>query len=222
MFTPTEPLPPRLEVLPRDPRGYPIPWFVAEVTKDGTTTRDFRVMDPHKFTLAVKQRRCWACGQPLGRFLAFCIGPMCVITRTISEPPSHLECLHWSVRNCPFLVNPKFTRNHDDLPEGVEEPAGLGIMRNPGVACVWVTRSYEIFRPPSRAPGQTSLPLITIGDPHQVEWWREGRRATRAEVEASITGGIPTLMAAAKADGEFAVQMLGKQYDAAAALWPQE
>lgn len=222
--SPLDPLPPRLEVLPKDPRGYPVPWFVAEVPGiDGRPpTYDFRVMDPEKFVQAVKHRRCWICGQPLGRWLVFSIGPMCTITRTISEPPGHLECAHWSVKNCPFLVNPKFTRNVEGLPANVDEPAGIGLMRNPGVMCLWITRSYEVFKPPHRAKGQTPLPLITIGDAQSVEWWREGRPATRAEVEASISGGIPTLLAAAKADGPFAVEMMGKQYEAAAALWPQE
>lgn len=213
-----EPLPARLQLLPKDPRGYPVPWFVAKVND----RYDFRVMDPEKFAAAVKHRRCWTCGAALGKWLAFVIGPMCAITRTISEPPSHRECAEWSIRNCPFLANPRFVRDHAELPEGVHEPAGFGLMRNPGIAVLWITRSYEVFRPPYRRAGQTGLPLITVGEPESVTWWREGRPASRAEVDASINGGLPSLLEAAKVDGPFAVEALGKQYERAAALFPQE
>jgi hypothetical protein len=211
-----ETLPPRLRKLPVDARGYPVPWFVAWIDgPDGPeTVPEFRAMDARKFRRAVMERLCWVCGEPLGRWLAFPIGPMCTITRTISEPPSHRECAEWSVRNCPFLAQPRMVRRVDDLPEDIGAPAGLAILRNPGVMCLWITRSYELF---DDGHGKK---LITIGAPDSVAWWREGRAATRAEVEESVTSGFPTLLAAAKADGPFAVDALGRQYAAAEALFP--
>lgn len=211
-----ETLPPRLRKLPVDARGYPVPWFVAWVDgPDGPeTVPEFRAMDARKFRRAIKERLCWVCGEALGRWLAFPIGPMCAITRTISEPPSHLECAEWSVRNCPFLSQPRQVRREDGLPDDVEAPGGIAIMRNPGVMCLWVTRSYEVFN------DGHGKPLITIGEPERVAWWREGRAATREEVEASVTSGFPSLMSAAQADGKFAVEDLGRRYDRAITLWP--
>ncbi len=159
--------------------------------------------------------KCWICGEPLGRWLAFPIGPMCAITRTISEPPSHLECVEWSVRNCPFLTQSSMVRRDDDLPTDAREAAGHGIKRNPGVTCVWVTRSFEVFN------DGRGKPLFTIGDPDRVMWWCEGRTATAAEVDASVTTGLPILMAAAQRDGKFAVEALGKVYERARALFPK-
>lgn len=209
-------LPMRLRKLPIDARGYPVPWFVAWVDgPDGPgTLPEFRAMDAAKFRRAVKERLCWVCGEPLGRWLAFPIGPMCAITRTISEPPSHLECAEWSVRNCPFLSQPKMVRRETDLPADAKEAAGHGIKRNPGVMCLWVTRGYELF---SDGKGGT---LITIGAPDRVMWWCEGRAATRAEVEASVTSGLPILVNDAKAQGPVAVEALGQCYDAAKQYWP--
>lgn len=209
-------LPPRLKKLPVDARGYPVPWFVAWVPdpNGGPDVPEFRMMDARKFRDAVKQRLCWVCGEPLGRWLAFPIGPMCAITRTISEPPSHLECAEWSVRNCPFLSQPQMTRREEHLPADHREAAGYGLKRNPGVVCIWITRSYELFD-----DGKGGK-LITVGAPERVSWWREGRAATLAEVEESVDSGFPNLLIAAQRDGPFAVEALGKYYERARLLFP--
>lgn len=185
----------------------PSQWFVAWVDgPDGPeTVPEFRAMDARKFRAAVKERLCWVCGEMLGRWLAFPIGPMCSITRTISEPPSHVECAEWSIRNCPFLSQPQMVRRDGDLPADAQAPGGHAILRNPGVTCLWITRSFEVF------DAGRGKPLITLGEPERVTWWREGRVATRGEVDASIASGLPTLLAAAKTDGPFAVEALGKQ-----------
>jgi hypothetical protein len=213
-----EALPPRLRKLPVDARGYPVPWFVAWVDgPDGPETiPEFRAMDGRKWSAAVKQRLCWVCGEMLGRWLAFPIGPMCAITRTTAEPPSHLECAEWSVRNCPFLSQPRMVRREDHLPAEAEMPAGHGIMRNPGVTCIWTTRGYELF---DDGRGKA---LITIGECERATWWSEGRAATRAEVETSVAGGLPILLEEAKRQGSFAVDALGQQYARARLLFPSE
>lgn len=206
-----EPLTARLARLAIDDRGYPVPWFVAWVLGKP----DFRVIDTPKFGRAVKERLCWVCGQPLGRWLAFPIGPMCAITRTTSEPPCHFECASWSVRNCPFLVNPSRSRDETNLPTDHVTAAGHPLSRNPGVVCLWLTRSFDVFQVESGTKGV----LITIGDPAQVTWWREGREATVEEVETSVQGGFPALLAMAKQQGDFAVEALGRQYRLAERLW---
>jgi hypothetical protein len=208
-----EALPVRLRHLPLDARGYPVPWFVDWIDGPDGRVPEFRAMDPEKFRRAVTERRCWVCGEPLGRWLTFPIGPMCAITRTTAEPPSHLECASWSVRNCPFLSQPRMVRREGGM-EGAEKAAGMMIMRNPGVICIWTTRGYELFN-----DGQ-GKPLITIGNPESVAWWREGRAATRAEVEDSVAGGLPILMNEAKQQGRFAVEEFGRCVDRARLLFP--
>jgi hypothetical protein len=134
----------RIAALPVDARGYPIPFFVGYV--DGQP--EFRMADGHKFTRCVKERLCWVCGQPLGSFMCFPIGPMCAVNQTTAEPPSHKECAEWSVRGCPFLAKPQMVRRTDDKIEQLkaENPsAGIPIDRNPGVTCLWTTKSYQLF-----------------------------------------------------------------------------
>jgi hypothetical protein len=210
-------LPPRIARLPKH-EGWPVPWFVDR-GEDGTGTPDFRIVDKRKFAQAIKERKCWVCGDLLGHWLAFPLGPMCAITRTISEPPSHRECAEWSIQNCPFLSNPAMVRRTDNIPAEAEQAAGAGLTRNPGVMAVWMTRTFETFRV---ARGQVGNPgiLITVGEPADVTWWCKGRPATRAEVKASVDSGFVNLLNMAKLQGPVAVEELGKQAKRAEALWP--
>src|SRR5262245_3833667 len=100
-------MPGRIRWLPIDARGFPVPWFVAwfkdgEQVEPGVGLPDFRVADANKMRSALKLRLCWVCGKRLGRHLAFTIGPMCAINRTMSEPPSHYECARFAAQACPF------------------------------------------------------------------------------------------------------------------------
>lgn len=191
------PMPDRIKRLPVSITGYPVPWFVQWF--DGVA--DFRVVDSRKIGEAVKKKRCWVCGDPLGKTFAMTLGPMCAINRTISEPPSHRECAVYSVTACPFLSKPRMRRNEVGLPEGHSKPAGNGLKRNPGAAAVWLTRGYRPFR----ADGGI---LFTFDDPEEVLWFAEGRTATRDEVLHSIVTGLPMLEAEAVKEGPRATDAL--------------
>jgi len=181
-------LPKRMQGLPRDERGYPVPWFVDWI--DGKP--EFRAMDMSKFADAIRKKLCWVCGEPMGVHIAFVAGPMCGINKTSSEPPSHRECAEWSAVNCPFLANPRMVRREDERINNSTfsaSAAGYALARNPGVAMVWITREYEIYRSPAGGSGY----LLEMGEPEEVLWYREGRRATRAEVQEAIDAGIHSL-----------------------------
>ncbi len=195
-------MPERIRALPVF-RGYPVPWFVA-YPNGPDQDPDFRVADRGKWIQAVQQKLCWVCGQKLGAHLVFVLGPMCGISRTTSEPACHRECADWSVANCPFLTRPGMRRRDANMPVGSAEAPGLPIDRNPGVTFIWSTRSYKLFRAPDMRY------LIHVGDPIEVNCWREGRRATRAEVDESIDGGLPHLMKLAESDGPEAVDDLNR------------
>jgi len=203
--------PARMLGMHRDHRGYIVPYFVAwfrdgvEV-EPGNGTPDFRVLSPLRMHFCKRLRRCWLCGQPLGRYLTFAIGPMCAITRTTMEPPGHYECAVYGVRVCPFLSRPRMRRNDVDMPDGHWAP-GTMIDRNPGVTALWVARSYTTFKPDA-GEGE----LIQVGVPDRVEWWREGRRATRDEVIESITSGLPALREVADKQGVEARRELDERY----------
>jgi hypothetical protein len=178
-------VPPRIRALPRDHRGYPVPWFVAWV--DGEPL--FPCIETTKVTRAWREQRCWVCGELLGRWKASVIGPMCAITRTISEPQSHVDCARFSALHCPFLSRPQMKRVPlKKIPDSAAAPAGVGIARNPGATLVWIETART---EPFRAAGGY---LFHLGEPDSVEWYARGRRATRAEVIRSIDTGLPLLV----------------------------
>jgi hypothetical protein len=205
------PPPPALKHLPRDHRGYVVPFFVAWIGGKP----DFRVTDPQKFRRCIADRLCWLCGGPLAKTVAFTIGPMCAINRTSAEPPSHLECALYAVKVCPFLTMPKAQRREANLPTH-GKVAGVMIPRNPGVALVWVTRDRL---KPFQAPGGV---LFDVGNPVDVQWFAEGRAATRAEVLASIESGLPELLKVARDDQAGALDELERRRVEAMKLLPAE
>jgi hypothetical protein len=184
------PIPPRMARRPVDRRGFPVPWFVAKI--DGEW--DFRVIAPGAMVRAYRQRLCWLCGEPLGRYLTFVIGPMCAINRVNSEPPSHHDCAIYALKACPFIARPNMRRNEKDLPEEYLNAAGIHIPHNPGVMLLWVTHSYKPFDAGNGV-------LFELGPPCEAVFYREGRPATRAEILDAINKGLPHLREAAKADG---------------------
>jgi len=190
------PMPKRVACLPRDARGFPVPWFVTwflhgKRSAPGIGEPDFRIADTTRKFAAIRKGLCWICGERLGKHLAFCIGPMCAINRVSSEPPAHLDCAIYSAKACPFLSKPAMRRNEKVLPNEWMAPAGHMIARNPGVALIWVTPSAVIE---TGHEGGTGL-LYRLGDPSQLLWFAEGRPATRDEVFASIESGLPSLQA---------------------------
>jgi hypothetical protein len=181
------PMPRSVAALPRDRHGYPIPWFVAELD-DGT--RDFRIADADKNRDAKRLRLCWICGQHLGGYLAFAVGPMCTVNRVSAEPPAHRDCAIFAARCCPFLAVPAMRRRTANTPDGVVEPPGFSIKRNPGAVAVWITRKYTVDR----------SGLCFMGDPTEVLWYHQGRPATADEVRAAFATGLPLLEATCAED----------------------
>lgn len=189
------PIPSRMANLLKDRRGYPVPWFVH--WQDGMP--DFTTIARGKREEAHRRGVCWICGDHLGAYKCFVVGPMCTVNRISAEPPSHLQCAAFAAVACPFLVKPAMGRL--PRPEGRVEPPGMFIKRNPDVTALWTTKSYaQLPVPPSY--------LFEMGAPTSLSWWREGRAATLEEVSASIAEGMPALQKAAEAAGEASMQEL--------------
>jgi hypothetical protein len=210
-------VPDRMRKLKISDEGYPVPWFVPWV--DGKP--EFRGMDSEKFKTAVRLKRCWLCGEQLGKFMVFVIGPMCSVNRVSAEPPCHRSCAEYAARACPFLSQPKMRRNETDAPwDQVAENkrvAGIMIKRNPGVTLLWATEKYTVFRTPG-GPGV----LFRMGNPESVEFYAEGRKATRKEIMHSIESGLPELHKLAIAEGPESVAALEKQVVEAIKLVPKD
>jgi hypothetical protein len=208
--------PARIRRLNVDHRGFPVPWFVAWI--DGVA--DHRIIDAGKMEPAIRHRLCWTCGEPLGQTYAFTIGPMCAVNRVISEPPSHRECAEYAVAACPFLSRPEAHRRTAGMPDAVLTlAAGDGLKRNPGVICLWVTRSYKPFRVPTSSHANRGI-LFDLGEPIETVWYAEGRHASHMEVVSSLYSGLSALIERARADGRQAEDALAAMVSAALPLLP--
>lgn len=202
-------IPYRMASLPRDKHHRIVPWFVAWI--DGEP--DFRVIREDGIRHALREKICWLCGKPMGRFTAFVIGPMCAVNRVSAEPGSHLDCALYAAQVCPFLANPRMQRR--EIPDWTP-PGGVAIKRNPGVALVWVSRDWYTF------PDGMGSSLFNVGPPESVHWFAEGRPATGAEVHAAINSGLPLLREACEKDSdpEAAFRELQRQCAVALELIP--
>jgi hypothetical protein len=206
------PLPPRMIRRPVNERGFPVPWFVSMIRGKW----DFVNLDPRKIIEAYNRKICWLCGEPLGTFKAFVIGPMCSINRVSSEPPAHADCAEYAVKACPFLARPNAKRNTAAALAGDEHVPGIMVQHNPGANLIWITKAFQPIRDPNGGV------LFALGEPTSVTWWAEGRTATRAEIKAAIDKGLPFLRRAAEIEGNGADADLDKQIERAKKLLPAE
>lgn len=212
---PTPPL--RMSKLPLDRRGYPVPRFVAwfrdgKEMNEGYGEPDFRVVGSGWLLKCIQFDLCWLCGEKLGKHKTFVVGPMCVVNRTSGEPPCHHECAEYAARACPFMTKPSRPRNEKGLPaDGAMNPNGLA--RNPGATALYVTFGYRWLNQHG---------VIRMNAPERVEWWAQGRTATRAEIEHSISTGLPLLRKVAEDEGPSAVRALEKMTADAQHLLPSD
>lgn len=105
-------LPARMRKLPVSSHGEPVPFFCRWV--DGKPA--MRAADPLKLAACHDRGLCVLCGEPLGQYKAFVLGPMSAVNRLSDAPPAHTEC------------------------------AKFAAMTSPDLALVWVTRRCSLVR----------------------------------------------------------------------------
>jgi hypothetical protein len=182
------PIPDAIAKLPRDERGYPVPWFVPWL--DGRP--EFLAADSTKIPIAIKNRQCWICGDYMHlQEATFVLGPMGATNRVNSEPPSHWECAVFAATACPFLIRPKMKRREIDHP--TFNPRGH-VDHHPGASCLWQSPEYELV-------GHGKTMLIEIGEATRIAWYCEGKPATRQQVVNAIDEAKAILMEGAAAMG---------------------
>jgi len=222
------PVPVRMSKMPRDRRGFTVPFFVSWLDANGNLvdapngTPDFRVIDTRRFAECVNFAKCWLCGEKLGRYKAYVVGPMCAVNRTTSEPPCHRECAVYALQVCPFLAQPKMRRNEKNMPDGYIAPAGEGLKRNPGMGVLWLqdcfAKRYDVEA--NRLQNINGGYLFQLQDPVEVQWWKDGRPATREEAEEALKHGAPAIREIAVAEGHGAIEAFDRMYDKARRYLP--
>lgn len=170
-------LPDRVARLPRDPRGYPIPWNVLRAA-DGTPF--FTVNDDRKARRALREQLCPICGERLGRWLWFVGGP-----RSAFDPhgwyidlPGHRECVTFALAACPYLAAPKYL-GRIDVPDPAKLPPEARVLVDetmipdrPEVFVAVVSDQIE-----AQPGGPLVVPYVRPKRPYLAyEFWRHGER----------------------------------------------
>jgi hypothetical protein len=98
-------LPPRIAALPRDDRGYPIPYIVM---RDATGKPQFTANDMALVYLAIRDGLCHVCGQALEDVVWFVGGAGSALANggigAFADGPMHHECMRFAVTYCPHIA----------------------------------------------------------------------------------------------------------------------
>lgn len=166
--------PKRIQRLPCDARGYPIPANV--LVTDGVP--DFRTIDPDKIVWAVQYKRCAICGEPLGSHVAFVGGPRSIKSRWFSDAPMHRDCAVYALQVCPFLAAPSFGYR-----KSVPEDATVNLLvstERPEVFGLGITRGYE--------PAVHGGHLLLHAAPFEsLSWWKGGHEVPAGQEQPCET-----------------------------------
>ena len=178
--------------------GYIVPFFVAWYVGDHQVNENepgarpsFPTTDFGRMNTCRKFNRCWICGQKMGAFKAFVFGPASAIAGASYEPPSHRDCARYAVQACPFLTDEN-AKHVLERNENYKLKQGEGVLPevspyNPGLAVIYIVRNYQ-FRMQDRARGIGVFELPS--KPESIEFWREGHKATLADVANGIQKAI--------------------------------
>ena len=125
------------------------------------------------------------------------------------------------MRACPFLTQQELERRAKGLPEDRSKAPGLGLQHNPGIAMLWITKTYRPWAVPQQAVQEAGAQLgvlFEIGEPETIEFYSFGREATHEEIRAAIARGLPYLRETARSQGPRAMAELLSQLRAFEAL----
>lgn len=103
-----------------DSGGFPVPWNVAWTMG----VPDHELMDTTKIAVAIKEHRCWECGEPMRRFKTFVVTAADAIDRSSPHPPAHRDCAEYVT---------------------------TVLKRRPGVRVLWTTIGMQVYTTPAGA-----------------------------------------------------------------------
>ena len=103
------PIPARMRYLPRDRRGYPIPFIVF---RDTDRNPHFTINDDQRRAFVLKHDRCGICNHALFRGRWYVGGPASAFDPrgAYLDPPMHHECAEYALQVCPYLAAPSYSR----------------------------------------------------------------------------------------------------------------
>ena len=101
------PIPRRMRALPRDHRGYPVPFVVL---RDADNKPHFAINNDLRVLKCLREERCPICGYRLDKIIWFIGGPGSAFhdNGRYLDPPMHEECAMYALQVCPYLAAPNY------------------------------------------------------------------------------------------------------------------
>jgi hypothetical protein len=121
---------------------------------------------PERVDRALREHRCWMCGDHLGAMVTFLTEPHWVVQGFAGEPPCHRECAVYAAENCRYFVH------------AIGRP----------VLCLWTCRQYARIK-------SDNAVVIRISGATDVRWYFGGKPATRTQVTLAFSAAMPKLRA---------------------------
>jgi hypothetical protein len=175
------PIPDRIARLPRDKRGYPIPWNV-QIGKEDTPL--FTVNDQEKHIEAILRQLCPICGERLGRWRWFVGGILSAFdpNGAYYDLCGHHECETFALQVCPYLSAPKYLGRLDvidpsKIPDGMTTTNITMIPERPEIFVAVASDKFQVS-----AIHESDTPVIRPQRPYLAyEFWRHGVQLTEEE-----------------------------------------
>lgn len=184
-------IPDRIKLLPKDHRGFPIPYVVL-IDKEGQP--HFKINDESKGRMCVLSRICHVCGQKLVHKDYWFIGGQLSAYHpygAFNDGATHYECGLFALKICPYLTNNKYTQKTDlvGLMDKLKGKTDIYGLHNPTQMndrlpfFLYVKSKDYTFR--ENGPLKT-LVLVPKKPYEMVEYYKEGERIQKAEAKQII------------------------------------
>lgn len=170
-------IPARMAHLPKDARGYPIPFIVAR-TSDGAA--HFTINDEVKVRHALERRLCGICGKLMHKTKLWLVGgPGSAFAKrgAYIDGPVHYECGQYALAVCPYLAMPNYARRIDDRKVTDAQRKEFAIFSDPTM----IPEQPEVFvfgctRGINIATHRYGRMIVPLRPWDAVEYWKGGQR----------------------------------------------
>jgi hypothetical protein len=180
-------VPPKMRLLPRDRRGYPIPFIVQ---RDLTGRAFFVINDSEVVSKAARQKLCGVCGQKLERDIWLVGGPGGAFHEAgaFIDGPMHKACATYALRVCPYIAGRYSKRVDEALAKHGKWPARMKMIADesmipeqPPFFVLARTRRVSF----ERKPGGTHR-FHAERPWTEVEFWHAGQRISDDDARARL------------------------------------
>lgn len=175
-------IPKELDHLPRDRRGFPIP-FVVLIDDEGTP--HFKVNNDVKVKQCFDEKLCHVCGLPLQNDMWLIGGQLSAFhpKGAFNDSPVHKVCGLFALRTCPYMAYSQYQAS------GKISDKIKGIFINPtqtdrrlSFFCFVRTKGFKV----NWKFGGTFHAVIPVKPYLEIEYWLDGNRITQEEVNTIL------------------------------------